>query len=373
MKTTALMKDQLGQEAVFTLSQSLSAVIDDFPQQQFITAALAGLDSLELKQRVQHIIAVLADYLPDDFSQSSSVLLAVKQVWNDSEQTESWGSFTAWPLIDYVAVYGLDQPELALKSLKALTPLFTAEFAVRPFIEQHFELTYQHLLRWSEDDDEHVRRLSSEGIRPRLPWGKQLTQFRNDPESIFPVLERLKDDSSLYVRKSVANNLNDIAKDHPEKVIQLCQQWLEGATPERQWIIRHALRGLVKSGHPAVFPLLGYAENPKVNIIAFDLTENSIKLGQKVDLFLSLLSHATTSQRLVVDYKMHHVKANGSLSSKVFKWKNITLEPQQSLQLTKFHPFKKITTRQYYSGIHTIELLINGVSYAKAEFELLIL
>jgi len=370
MSEQKLMKDRLGEQAISQISQVLAMCLVDFPQQKFIKQALAGLNELELKQRVDHLIAVLADYLPADFTDAADVLISVKNHWPELSSADSWGSFTAWPLIDYVAVYGLNQPEMALNVLKNLTPLFSAEFAIRPFIEQHSDITYQHLLRWTSDTDVHVRRLASEGSRPRLPWGKRLTQFCNDPAPIFPILEKLKDDSSLYVRRSVANNLNDIAKDHPTKVIELCQSWSVGASAERQWLIRHALRSLVKSGYSAAFFLLGYSNNPQITIDKFKLIETRLILGDNLKIETLLQSESVKTQKLVIDYRIHHVKSNGLRTSKVFKWKNITLDGQQKIPLSKLHPFKIITTREYYAGTHMIELLINGVSYASAEFEL---
>jgi len=370
MSEQKLMKDQLGEHAISQISQVLSICLTDFHQQQFIKQAMAGLYELELKQRVEHLIAVLADYLPVDFADAADVLLSMKRHWPNLSSVDSWGSFTAWPLIDYVAVYGLNQPEIALTVLKKLTPLFSAEFAIRPFIEQHFDVTYQHLLRWTTDADENVRRLASEGSRPRLPWGKRLTQFCGDPDPILPILDQLKDDASLYVRRSVANNLNDIAKDHPAKVIRLCQSWSVDASAERQWLIRHALRSLVKSGHSEASVLLGYSNNPQLIIPIFQLNETRVMLGDTLKIEALLQSESVDTKKLVIDYRIHHVKANGSTTSKVFKWKNITLDGRQTISLKKRHSFKIITTRKYYAGTHVVDLLINGVSYATTEFEL---
>lgn len=370
MDKPKLLKERLGKGAIIQISQALSAVVDDFPAQQFIIDANAGLDKLELKQRVDYLIVILGNYLPDNFANTSLILIALKNHWLSLQADEDSYEFSAWPLVDYVAIYGLEQPAVALKVLCTLTPLFSAEFAIRPFIEQHFELTYIQLLKWCNNPDEHIRRLASEGIRPRLPWGKQLKQFCDDPSAIFPILELLKDDESLYVRRSVANNLNDISKDHPDKVVALCQQWLDGATVERQWVVRHALRSLIKKGHPAVFPLLGYADNPEVEIITFELTGTTLQFGQEVGLSACLLSTSNKPQKWVVDYKIHYVKANGRTTTKVFKWKNIELQPHQKISLAKMHPFKLISTRQYYAGTHTIELMINGQSYASEKFYL---
>lgn len=370
MSEQRLMKDMLGEQAILQISQALAKCLTDFPQQKFIQQALTGLNELELKQRVEYLISVLADYLPVDFADAADVLITVKHNWLKLSSANSSTSFAAWPLIDYVAIYGLSQPETALNVLKILTPVFSAEFAIRPFITQHFDITYRHLLKWAGDSDEHVRRLASEGSRPRLPWGKRLTEFCDNPEPIFLILEQLKDDESLYVRRSVANNLNDIAKDHPAKVISLCQSWSVSATAERQWLIRHALRSLVKSGYSDAFVLLGYSCNPQITIPTFKLSETCVILGNNLKIEVLLQSASVETQKMVIDYKIHHVKANGSRTSKVFKWKNITLHGQQTVALSKSHPFKLITTRKYYAGTHTVELLINGVSYVSAEFEL---
>lgn len=366
------MKENLGQNAVVHLARLLSEATPDFAEEAFINDAITGLHELELKQRVNHLIKVLAIHLPDNFEQTVEVLTSVKHNWRNPDGEDTLYSFAAWPLTDYVAEYGTNDPVVALDVLKTLTPLFSAEFAVRTFIEQHFDLTYQQILLWAEDEDEHVRRLASEGIRPRLPWGKQLTQFCGDPTAIFPILEHLKDDPSLYVRKSVANNLNDISKDNPEQVIVLCRRWYENATEERLWIIRHALRTLIKAGHPEVFPLLGYTSEPQVKLKNINLDKAVIKLGDTAAITVNLASNSAQTQKVVVDYKIHHVKANGKTTAKVFKWKNITLKPKQKLNLVKQHSFKPISTRKYYSGTHHIELLINGQPYGKKEFELIV-
>ncbi len=367
-----LMKDGLSVGAIARIADVLSIIINDFRSQSFEETALAGLDTLELKQRVNHLVSVLAKFLPSDFKSAAAILLQLKQHWDWGNENDALSSFAAWPLIDYVAAYGLDEPELALKVLKEMTPLFSAEFAVRPFIEQHYELTYKQALLWCRDPDEHVRRLASEGFRPRLPWAIRLNRFCDDPQAILPILERLKDDSSLYVRKSVANNLNDISKDNPDDVIKICQRWRKNASIERQFIIRQALRTLVKAGRPEVFPLLGYTANPKVELTALSFKEDRIKFGDEIEFSVELGSKSKQIQTMVLDYKVHHIKANGTTTEKVFKWKNITLQADEKVLLKKAHSFKRISTRKYYAGTHSIEIQINGNSLSKLDFELVI-
>jgi 3-methyladenine DNA glycosylase AlkC len=372
MNKPRLMKDRLGNDAVITISHALSTVIEDFAFEQFIVDANNGLESLELKQRVDHVIAILAKYLPTGFDETAVILLSLKRCWNTASNEEGWQSFAVWPLIDYVAVYGLEKPELALKVLKALTPLFTAEFAIRPFIEQHFELTYQHLESWCNDPDEHVRRLVSEGTRPRLPWAKQLKQFRDNPQPIVNLLERLKDDSSRYVQRSVANNLNDISKDHPELVIELCQGWSNDAAENRKWIIKHGCRNLIKLGEPVVFSLLGFTDTPKISVEDFRLEKKQIILGESQEFSFVIKSLSNVEQVLMLDYKIHFVKSNQTRTKKVFKLKTIKLKANKAIHIEKKHLFQLVTIRKYYPGYHSIELIINGNSYGVIDFNLLI-
>jgi len=365
-----LMKDGLGKAAVERIAESLARTIPGFPKKAFAADAEAGLEALELKERVRHIIGVLHKYLPEDFNEVADILIQLKANWIPGEPGDSLGGFAAWPIIDYVGEHGLGHPEKALDVLKELTGLFSAEFAIRPFISQHFELTFQRLEQWCSDPDEHVRRLVSEGTRPRLPWGTRLPQFINDPSPVFRLLEKLKDDSSEYVRRSVANNLNDISKDHPDAVIALCRRWKKPASPEREWIIRHATRSLVKAGHPDVFGLLGYTENPRMQIQSLDVVPKQIRLGESLEFTVVLKSKAAEPQKVVVDYAVHHMKANGQTSPKVFKLRSVEIAPGKTVELTKRHAIKPVTTRKYHPGKHAIEILVNGKSFGQVGFTL---
>jgi len=364
-----LLKDYINAESIKTLARIIRQHQPLFPAQEFIDKSTYDLDSMPLKSRVNHLSSVLADLWLEDYADTAIWLKQLAGDWPDKKINKGWHSFMAWPLIDYAGKQGLQHPEIALDLLKHLTPLFTAEFAIRPYIEQYFELTYHHLLQWSEDPDEHVRRLASEGMRPRLPWGGYLKVLQQNPQPILTLLNHLKDDHSHYVQKSVANNLNDISKDHPQQVIELCGDWLDNATAQRRWIIRHGLRSLIKAGEPAVFPLLGYTRNPQVSVDLV-LTKQQLKLGEPVGLQAEVHSLADQTQALVVDYRVWHVKANGTTTAKVYKWKNVELPAGESIRLKKSHGFLKLTTRQYYSGSHIIEVLINGVVHGHASVDL---
>ncbi|ATX80968.1 3-methyladenine DNA glycosylase AlkC [Mariprofundus ferrinatatus] len=373
MAEQRLMKDGLGVNAVERITHGLSAIINGFPANQFRQDAMNGLDALELKERVRYIIAVLQQYLPNDFDETSKLLMNLKSVWDYGDDNDPLRGFAAWPIIDYIGVHGLEHPKASLSALKHLTALFSAEFAIRPFIVRYPDITFAKLRKWCTDSDEHVRRLVSEGTRPRLPWGQQLSQFVSDPSPLLPLLELLKDDESEYVRRSVANSLNDISKDHPDLVIKTCRCWTKPKNKNRTKLIRHALRTLVKSGHPDVFGLLGYTETPQLSVQDMKVDSQNIKLGESANFTVLITATSSDIQNVVIDYAVHHVKANGQSSTKVFKLKSTTINPGETIQLKKSHPFKKITTRKYYTGQHSIELLINGMAVCSVEFQLLAL
>jgi 3-methyladenine DNA glycosylase AlkC len=364
-----LMKDGVGPAAVGRMAAALAAAHDGFDAPAFRRDALHGLDALELKQRVSHVIGALQAHLPSRFEEAAGVLEALVSHWDRGDTGDPLRGFAAWPLIDYVAVQGLEQPHVALPLLRRLTPLFSAEFAIRSFIERHFDVTRDYLRRWCDDPDADVRRLVSEGTRPRLPWGRRLHRFVEDPAPVLELLEALRDDSSEYVRRSVANNINDISRDHPDLAVDVCRGWLEGAGDGRRRIVRHALRTLVKAGHPEVFPLLGF-EDPGVTVRHFGPARATVRMGQSLPFTIVLDAHPEEPARLVVDYAVHYRRANGRMAPKVFKLRRVEMAPGQTLQLQKQHSFKPVSTRTCYPGEHGIELLINGRSRGRVTFVL---
>lgn len=364
-----LLKEQLNIAAITELRDRITGVYPEFDGQGFVEKASTDLTQLELKARVSHIIDALATYLPPGFCQTARILEQFADNWNQQSAERNWTSYAAWPVIDYVSVYGLAYPQRAFSVLEKLTPLFTAEFAIRPFVQQHFALTYQQMLRWAEHEHDHVRRLASEGLRPRLPWASHIAALRADPSPLWPLLNKLKADPSLYVRRSVANNLNDISKDHPEQVLAICRSWQQDNNQDTDWVIRHGLRTMVKSGVEAVYPLLGFTEHPQLSDIKLTLAVTKLAVGQSLEFTLDLKSEQ--SQQLVIDYRISFVRAKEKQGYKVFKWKNIQLAPHQRMQLKNTHSFKPISTRRYYPGTHTIEILVNGNTVARTTFELM--
>jgi len=366
-----LMKNGLSHAAVDRIGQALVRVQPKLDRALFQQQALEGLEALELKERVTHIISTLQAFLPSDFAKTAKLLKRLPAIWDRGPADDPLRGFAAWPLIDYVGVHGLEHPEIALDLLEHLTELFSAEFAIRPLLLNHPEIAQRYLQDWSLHPSEHVRRLASEGSRPRLPWGIQLKPFVEDPSPNIPLLDTLKNDPSLYVRRSVANHLNDIAKDHPDTVISICKKWYSKKPSEEvRWVIKHATRTLVKAGHPEVFPLLGYSEQVAIKKPQITLESAALTLGESLSFSFKIQSTSTAAQKLVVDFALHLVKANGRRQAKVFKLKSLNLAPGEICQLEKTHSIKPISTRKYYSGTQVLEVLVNGKGVAECEFEL---
>lgn len=363
-----VMKNGLSQPAIKRISKALTQIIPNFAFKSFENDCLEGLADLELKDRVNHIMKVLHHYLPSDFDKTADILIKVKTVWDFGDPDDALKSFAAWPIIDYFSVYGINHPEISLNALKQLTHLFSAEFAIRAFIIKYPEYCHEQFTLWVADESEHVRRLVSEGTRPRLPWGIQLKPFIAEPQINIPLLSSLKSDPSLYVRRSVANHLNDIAKDHPYVVINTCKEWKKSKLKAVDWVIKHATRTLVKQGFTEVFALLGYTDEPKLLIKRFNLSGKEIKLGETIAFNFDVVSDDTSLQNIVIDYAIYFVKANGESKAKVFKLKNISLDKGETITLEKSFSFKAITTRKYYKGQHKIEILVNGKGVSSKSF-----
>nr|WP_205247117.1 DNA alkylation repair protein [Enterobacter sp. Ap-1006] len=329
-----------------------------------------NLDKLEMKARVQAIRDALAAELPQDYPAALGVVVAVLK-------EHKLRGFAVWPFAEFIQVYGLNHPALSLEALKVVTVCFTAEWAVRPFIRQDPDATMRFLLKCAQDESVDIRRWASEGTRPRVPWGEKLHLFIEDPAGTRAILDALKFDPELYVRKSVANHLNDITKDHSDYVIQLLQNWQLQAkqsggddVKKVAWITRHSLRTLIKNGHPDALALIGVQHGADVALDAFSLKQKAIALGEYLAFKVSLRSTSSTPQNIVVDYVLHFMKANGSTASKVFKLRTFELPANGTVTIEKKHAVKTITTRQYYPGVQKIEIQVNGKVLGGEEWEL---
>lgn len=364
------LKNQYGPDIPERIAKMIQAVHPAFDTAAFMADVLSGYADLELMPRGKHIAHALRRHLPGDYPDAVAILLASMGEAVPYQDGQGLAPFVYMPHAFFVAEYGLDHFAVSMQAHYEITQRFTAEFSIRPFLKRYPDLTLAQLRIWATDASEHVRRLVSEGTRPRLPWAPRLPAFQADPTPTLALLERLKDDPSLYVRRSVANHLNDIGKDHPQHLLEVAQRWQPGASPERQWLIRHALRSLVKQGHPEALALMGFGQDATVEIHGAQITPAQAPLGSHVTLTCEVHNPTDVPQRVLVDFRVHYVKANGRTSPKVFKLKTLHLPPQGREPLRKKVSLAPMTTRRLYPGIHAIDLLINGQPYPLGAFVL---
>lgn len=374
-------KNLINDDVVRQAGHHLQRVWHDFDRTRFEALSMDGLQALEFKDRARHLGRAMDATLPDDFHQAADVLQAAlkpvptSSIDPDKElgllKTDEHGlaGWVLWPVGEFVTQRGMAHPERALQLLHAVTQRFTAEFAIRPFIVAHPELCFATLAQWVHDPSAHVRRLVSEGSRPRLPWGLRLQSLVADPSPTLPLLLALQDDPTEYVRRSVANHLNDIAKDHPHVVSNWLHAHLPDAPKNRHRLLRHASRSLIKQGHGPTLQAWGLAE-PQLRGIELQLLSQRVAVGGALQLRLSLESSARQAQTLEIDYRVHHLKANGTLSPKTFKGTRVQLQPGQALNWQKSHSLKVITTRAYHPGAHLVDIQVNGAVVAQAGFVL---
>lgn len=368
-------KNLISRETVVQTGRHLARVHPPFDRARFERAALRGLESLEMKARAMQICDALEEHLPSEFAQAADVLEASLGPAGTGDDLgfriseAGLAGWVVWSMGEYVARRGLEHPERALRALHAMTQRFSAEFAIRPLIARHPALCFATLAEWTADPSAHVRRLVSEGSRPRLPWGMQLKALIADPSPTLPLLRVLLDDPSAYVRRSVANHLNDIAKDHPEILAEWLEQYLPGAPATRTALLRHASRTLIKKGSGRVLAAWGLGARLEGEA-HLAVSPARVRVGDEVELVVKLRSRCARPQRLVIDYAVHHVKASGGTSEKVFKGWVIELAGKESRELARRHSMRPVSTRRYYEGRHMIELRINGETTASDSFEL---
>ncbi|HIG28216.1 MAG TPA: DNA alkylation repair protein [Verrucomicrobiales bacterium] len=362
-------KEFLNEAVVKSLSKALANKDSTFPRVKFQNQILNTLSQLELKARVSLISEALAEHLPSSFPVACKLLLhSLPDHFEDETDGKSM-NWMVWPMTMFVAEQGVDQRKIALNTLKKLTCHFSAEFAVRPFLINEPAETLKVFMTWTKDPSEHVRRLVSEGSRPRLPWGEQLRPFVKNPQPLIPLLEALKDDTSEYVRRSVSNHLNDISKDHPELVVKIAEKWQTDAGKNRNRLIRHGCRSLIKQGNKACLKMLGYGK-PELKNTEIRIHPKKVSIGDSLVFRLSVTSTAEKRQDLIIDYRIHWVKSGGRQTTRVFKWKNLKLISNQSVTLNKKHSLNPVTVRNYYPGIHRVEILINGLVVTETAFNL---
>lgn len=368
------LKNAFSPAVVAGIADDLARASVGFDRAAFLRQATTGLSDLELIARGRHVAAVMRSHLPQKYGAALRVLVA--SFGPSLTVTESFGMavFRYLPHANVIAERGPHEPQhldASLAALHALTQRFTAEGAIRPFIEHHYEPTMRALRRWIEDDSAHVRRLVSEGTRPRLPWAGRLRCFQKDPAPAIALLDRLVDDRELYVRRSVANHLGDIAKDHAELAVATAKRWIaERDTTERRWVAAHGLRSLAKQGHVTALAVLGVGGKPRVTLERATISPLRTRIGGKVTIVSSVRSIGKQPQELRVDLVVHYVKASGGSSPKTFLIDRVRLNPGGDLVVEHTLKLADLTTRKHHPGMHRIELQINGERFALGTFTL---
>lgn len=356
----AAFKEWFNTARYHTLADQIHAIEPRFDRAAFLKLTLDGLEERSLMQRTSQAAIAAHAALPGSYREQLAVLRALAPKIDHG--------FVTIFLPDFVARFGLDDFEASLDALKFFTRFGSSEFGIRPFIERDPARALGVMLAWARSGDDHERRLASEGCRPRLPWGRRLPSLIRDPAPLRPILETLRNDPALYVRKSVANNLNDIAKDHPDWMLGLIESW-DLDQPDTAWIAKRAARTLIKRGHPRALKLFGIGAAPKVDA-SLSITPRRIKLGDTITLDVAVTSTHGRAQKLAIDYVVHYVKARGTTSAKVFKWTELTLASRAMAKLTKRQTIRDFTTRRHHAGKHRVELQINGRILADAAFDL---
>lgn len=356
-----LLKNMFNHDSLRELALAIQSVYSSFQVDGFLKSTMDKTwDSLELKARGRQISMNLRKYLPEDYREAISIL--DKVIINH----DGPGRF-CFP--DFVEVYGQDEKnwDISINALERYTQYVSSEFAVRPFIIKHEERMMAQMYAWSKHKNEHVRRLASEGCRPQLPWGQALTRFKKDPTLILPILERLKTDPSLYVRKSVANNLNDISKTHPDLVVKLAKDW-RGKNAYTDWVVKHGCRTLLKKGNREALAIFGCDDDTSIDVDDFALEATSLSLGESITFSFSIQAKKPMKVRL--EYGIDYVKAGGKRNRKIFQISEISLKKSEKKSYVKNHSFADLSTRKHYPGIHSIALIVNGVERRKLDFEL---
>lgn len=342
-----------------------------FSERGFIKKATAGLDELELLDRGKHIAMALAQHLPPAYPDAIDVLLRSLGPEHAADELIGVGMapFFYLPHVLFVAQHGLDHFELSMRAQYELTKRFSAEGSIRAYIAKEPERTLAVLRRWARDENAHVRRLVSEGTRLRLPWAMRVPWLDQNPGRILELLDVLKDDPTTLVRRSVANNLNDLGKVHPKLLVEACAAWLKDASPERRALVEHALRSAVKRGDARALELLGFGRKPSVTVEEVRFQPKKVPIGGHIAVTFTLRSTARAAQDLLVDLRVHFVKANGNGSPKVFKLKRIALPPRGRVELAAKVSLAVHTTRKPRPGRHDIDVLVNGEAIRVGSFD----
>jgi 3-methyladenine DNA glycosylase AlkC len=367
MENENAFKNLICASVVKKISQEISSVYPTFNHKKF-QKLIPHLEALELKARVLLITEYLKSELPANYLNALSILVKVMK-------KNQLKGFDLWPFSEYISQFGLDHFDESMKAMYVLTSRFTSEFAVRPYLIKNHVRVLKYFSEWATDKDVHIRRWVSEGSRPLLPWGQQIPLFVMDPTHTILLLDKLRYDEELYVRKSVANHLNDISKNHPQVVIEVLRMWQKDVSQEHagkiKWITRHALRTLIKKGNESALKLMGVNGKAEVKLVDFKLSKKKFRLNDELLFSFNIQSISKKHQKLIVDYSIDFIKANGKSGKKVFKLKTLQISPNENLVIKKKHSLKPITTMKFYAGTHQLRIHINGEIKSEIAFEFL--
>lgn len=355
------LKDEYNKCFIQELGNKLKSKSTSFDVDSFTKSIINNdWEQRELKDRMRFITVNINTHLNYSYPKQIELL---------SKIVSDYGGLKGVIFPDFVQVYGLDDLTTSLQAIELFTQYSTAEFAIRPFIEKYPIETMQQMVLWSTHNNEHLRRLASEGCRPKLPWAPALREFITDPTPTLPILEQLKNDDSLYVRKSVANHINDISKDHPGLVLELTKKW-HGKIKNTDWIVKHSLRTLLKKGDKRALAIFGLDNSKNLETSNLTTSENTIKIGGFIYFEFDVINNSKQSRNIRLEYKVAFVKANGSSSNKAFQLSEFTLKANNQQHFKRKQWFKELSTRKHYPGAHKIILVINGDE--KGEISLLL-
>jgi 3-methyladenine DNA glycosylase AlkC len=364
---SALLKDSYSASFYDKLSSVLASTMPSFDRADFINRIyVKEFEEFELKQRMIHTAKVFGYFLPDDFCSATEIVKRTIENLRAAGIREKSIEFMFIP--EYIALFGLDNFQASMSAFEFVTQFTSCEFAVRPFILKYEKRTLKQMLLWSKHSNQWVRRLASEGSRPRLPWAIALPNLKDNPRPVLPILENLKNDGSATVRRSVANNLNDISKDNPETVLETAKNW-SGFSKETDALIKHACRTLLKQGHMEVLKHFGFSSD-QIVVSNFEITTPVVSIGGKLEFSFAIQNADDKNTKMRLEYGLYYKKNNGELSKKVFKISEREIEPNKIYKIERKQSFKRITTRKFYAGIHRISIIVNGKESESKEFSL---
>jgi 3-methyladenine DNA glycosylase AlkC len=363
------LKDLYTPEFFICFGEKAENCIPGFQLQDYLDLTMDNSwHSLELKQRMRKAAVSLKPFMPLEFQESfqvySNLIPAIM-----SDNTVQYSGLLYMFLADYIEVFGIEHPDYALDMMEILTPLASCEFAIRPFIVKYPERVIPKLMEWTKHPNEHVRRLASEGSRPSLPWAMALPDFKKNPFLILPILENLMQDESEYVRRSVANSLNDISKLHPDLVIDLAEKWVNGHLPTIK-LMKHACRTLLKQGNERALKVFGISFSKTILISNFRIQKSEIQVGERLDFEFTIKNVDSKEQKIRLEYVLYFLLQNNSYGKKVFQISELVLPSKQKLDFKRNHSFRIMTTRKYYQGIQKIGICVNGKEMDLEQFQL---